>query len=101
VKIFQPLITAIEGLVKDQVSSVKIKRMEEQRPNASEIKVCLLSRLIEGDTRSTHFSQAIFLVGGFGSSSYLKEALQQANPGIKVIQPHDAWVESASSIPTK
>ncbi|KAH8647033.1 Hsp70 family protein-like protein [Tricladium varicosporioides] len=71
-KIFQPLVDDIRNLVKDQVNCVKIKRMEEQRPNATEVK-------------------AIFLVGGFGASNYLRECLQQANPNIQIIQPHDAW----------
>ncbi|KAH9205472.1 Hsp70 family protein-like protein [Leptodontidium sp. 2 PMI_412] len=34
---------------------------------------------------------AIFLVGGFGSSEYLKSCLVQDHPTIQVIQPHDAW----------
>jgi hypothetical protein len=34
--------------------------------------------------------QAIFLVGGFGSSQYLKMRLEKANPEIQVIQPTDA-----------
>jgi hypothetical protein len=36
------------------------------------------------------FTQAIFLVGGFGSSQYLKMRLEKANPDIQVIQPTDA-----------
>jgi hypothetical protein len=38
--------------------------------------------------------QAIFLVGGFGSSQYLKKRLEQANSDIQVIQPPDAYVVS-------
>ena len=34
--------------------------------------------------------QAIFLVGGFGSSAYLREAIATAHPDIQVIQPDDA-----------
>lgn len=41
-------------------------------------------------TINTDRTQAIFLVGGFGSSIYLRESLQQAHPKIQVIQPHDA-----------
>ena len=33
----------------------------------------------------------MFLVGGFGSSAYLKRCLQEANSSIQIIQPHDAW----------
>lgn len=41
----------------------------------------------------TRYVQGIFLVGGFGSSRYLKERLKRVyDPlGIQVIQPHDAW----------
>lgn len=44
--------------------------------------------------------QGIFLVGGFGSSQYLKQCLESEHPSIQVIQPHDAWsavVKSAAS----
>ncbi|MCJ1301655.1 hypothetical protein MMC08_004456, partial [Hypocenomyce scalaris] len=70
--IFQPLMTDIQRLVDDQVNLVKVKRMSESHPKAKEIK-------------------AIFLVGGFGSSEYLKKCLEETHPGIQVIQPHDAW----------
>ena len=36
--------------------------------------------------------QAVFLVGGFGSSGYLREAISAAHPEIQVIQPDDAYV---------
>ncbi|KAL9027294.1 MAG: hypothetical protein Q9196_004161 [Gyalolechia fulgens] len=71
-KIFQPLITDIERMVEDQVNLVKVKRLNERHHKAAEIK-------------------AIFLVGGFGSSEYLKQCLQTAHPAIQVIQPNDAW----------
>ncbi|KAL9577736.1 MAG: hypothetical protein Q9212_006176 [Teloschistes hypoglaucus] len=35
--------------------------------------------------------QAIILVGGFGSSEYLKNCFETSHPNIQVIQPHDAW----------
>lgn len=37
--------------------------------------------------------QGIFLVGGFGSSRYLKNRLQEVyqRQDIQIIQPHDAW----------
>ncbi|KAL8642198.1 MAG: hypothetical protein Q9226_008534, partial [Calogaya cf. arnoldii] len=62
----------IERMVEDQVNLVKVKRLNEGHSKAKEIK-------------------AIFLVGGFGSSEYLKQCLQTAHPGIQVIQPNDAW----------
>jgi hypothetical protein len=34
--------------------------------------------------------QAVFLVGGFGSSGYMKEPIQKSNPGILVIQLKEA-----------
>jgi len=70
--IFAPLITNIQSLVDEQVNLVTIKRLSEGHPKAKEIK-------------------AIFLVGGFGSSDYLKNCLQDKHPDIQVIQPHDAW----------
>jgi len=70
--IFAPLITNIQSLVDEQVNLVKIKRMSEGHAKAKEIK-------------------AIFLVGGFGSSDYLKNCLQENYSDVQIIQPHDAW----------
>ncbi|KFA66207.1 hypothetical protein S40285_05120 [Stachybotrys chlorohalonatus IBT 40285] len=64
--IFKPLISDILRLIDDQVKSVQIKR-----PRSG----------ITG----------IFLVGGFGSSQYLKTCVENANPGVNVLQPSDAW----------
>jgi len=64
--IFAPLVTDILRLIDDQVKSVKIKRPE---------------RGVTG----------IFLVGGFGSSQYLKSCVEKAHPDIQVMQPSDAW----------
>jgi molecular chaperone DnaK (HSP70) len=64
--IFAPLITDILRLIDDQVKSVRIKRPEG------------------GVT-------GIFLVGGFGSSQYLKACVEREHPGIQVLQPTDAW----------
>ncbi|KAI9882584.1 MAG: hypothetical protein M1823_005673 [Watsoniomyces obsoletus] len=71
-EIFRPVIADIEQLVGEQVKGVKVKRRSEKNPKAEEIK-------------------AIFLVGGFGSSAYLKSCLQSLHPKIQVIQPEDAW----------
>ncbi|TGO59388.1 hypothetical protein BCON_0045g00300 [Botryotinia convoluta] len=71
-KIFDPLITDIERLIDEQVNLVKVKRMSEDHPKATEIK-------------------GIFLVGGFGSSGYLKSRIGACHPTIQIIQPHDAW----------
>ncbi|KAH6633887.1 putative hsp70 protein [Chaetomium sp. MPI-SDFR-AT-0129] len=64
--IFAPLITDILRLIDDQVKSVKIKR-----PGGG----------VTG----------IFLVGGFGSSQYLKACIEREHPDIQVLQPTDAW----------
>lgn len=39
------------------------------------------------------YLKGIFLVGGFGSSRYLKTRLQEVyeHQGIQIIQPHDSW----------
>ncbi|OCL10017.1 actin-like ATPase domain-containing protein [Glonium stellatum] len=64
--IFAPLITDILRLINEQANEVKIKRPD---------------RGVTG----------IFLVGGFGSSQYLKACVERAQPGIQVLQPSDAW----------
>ncbi|KAI0539552.1 Hsp70 family protein-like protein [Xylaria digitata] len=69
-RIFDPIIRDIDKLVLEQVRDVQIKRLESK--NRSDVK-------------------AIFLVGGFGASAYLKESIQASNPKIMVIQPKEAW----------
>ena len=70
--IFDPVFKDIDRLVDEQVSKVRIKRMQDQHPKGALIK-------------------AIFLVGGFGSSIYLRDAIAKAHPDTQVIQPNDAW----------
>ncbi|KEF53944.1 uncharacterized protein A1O9_09739 [Exophiala aquamarina CBS 119918] len=70
--IFKPLIEDIGRMVDDQVNLVQKKRLAEGHAKGAEVK-------------------AIFLVGGFGASEYLKMSIQQRHPDIQVIQPHDAW----------
>lgn len=55
-------------------------------------------RLVSDQLQRAHFKcgkqvKGIFLVGGFGSSRYLKKCLDEnyEEMGIQVIQPHDAW----------
>lgn len=79
--IFDPLITDVLQLVHQQAKSALLKRQ---------------GRAPKG----------IFLVGGFGSSQYLKKRLEKVVPGVQVIQPDDAWaaiVKGAvlSQIPTQ
>lgn len=70
--IFSPLIEDIGRMVDDQVNLVQKKRLAEGHRKGAEVK-------------------AIFLVGGFGASEYLKLNIQRRHPDIQVIQPHDAW----------
>ncbi|KAJ4387858.1 hypothetical protein N0V93_008461 [Gnomoniopsis smithogilvyi] len=67
-EIFEPIINEILRLVGDQYRAAQLKRPVQK---------------IKG----------IFLVGGFGSSQYLKKCLDEKyeSLGTQVIQPHDAW----------
>ncbi|KEZ45057.1 hypothetical protein SAPIO_CDS2479 [Scedosporium apiospermum] len=71
-RIFDPIAREIEKLVSEQVSSVRMERLQLKSKTKSAVK-------------------AIFLVGGFGSSAYLKQVIEKSNPGILVIQPREAW----------
>ncbi|KIX03793.1 uncharacterized protein Z518_07346 [Rhinocladiella mackenziei CBS 650.93] len=71
-KIFEPVVGEIDRLVKEQVNNANTK-------------------LLQDSPRKKEGVNAIFLVGGMGSSRYLKEVIQHSNPGIRVIQPEDAW----------
>lgn len=70
--IFRPLFLEIDKLVSEQVNKVQLKRMKAHHPKGTAIK-------------------AIFLVGGFGSSIYLRKAIEASHPDIQVIQPDEAW----------
>ena len=84
--IFAPLITDILRLIDDQVKSVKIKR---QNQGVTVRNCCVKFELLRSNS---HFLwQGIFLVGGFGSSQYLKAKVEKQYPGIQVLQPTDAW----------
>ncbi|KAJ3577211.1 hypothetical protein NPX13_g3354 [Xylaria arbuscula] len=76
-RIFDPIIQEIVKLVVEQVRDVQIKRLESKNKNGSTVKCPPL--------------KAVFLVGGFGASAYLKERIQTANPDIMVVQPKEAW----------
>lgn len=63
-------------------------------PIISEIMVQVNNQVLAArDKRPGQWVKAVFLVGGFGSSRYLKKCLEDtfAPLGIQVIQPHDAW----------
>ncbi|KAM3506928.1 hypothetical protein MY11210_007359 [Beauveria gryllotalpidicola] len=66
--IFDPVITEILHLIRHQVQSVQ---------------------------RKGKAVRAIFLVGGFGSSEYLRKEVERVHVGIKVAQPDDAWAAIA------
>ncbi|OAL28843.1 hypothetical protein AYO20_09323 [Fonsecaea nubica] len=70
-RLFDPVIREVNRLIAEQVNAVKIERLQASPPNP-------------------HGVKAIFLIGGFGASAYLKEAVRDSNPGITVIQPKDA-----------
>lgn len=89
-EIFESLIVDIERLVEEQVNLVKIKRMSESSSGATLVKV---RSIAEPRTKALEITtrQAIFLVGEFGASEYLKARLEAQHADIKVIQPHGAW----------
>jgi hypothetical protein len=70
--IFEPVFKEIDRLIAEKINKIRIKRLEDRHLKGSKIK-------------------AIFLVGGFGSSLFLKEAIQKAHPDIQVIQSENAW----------
>ncbi|OTA93248.1 hypothetical protein M434DRAFT_11786 [Hypoxylon sp. CO27-5] len=65
-EIFDPLVNDIIRLIDEQIKSALLKRQGEGL-------------------------KGIFLVGGFGSSQYLKSCIERAVPNVQVIQPDDAW----------
>ncbi|SPO06373.1 uncharacterized protein DNG_09062 [Cephalotrichum gorgonifer] len=72
VRIFDPVVKEIESLVAEQITALRLERLEmDEKPEKG--------------------VAAIFLVGGFGSSVYLKSILEKSNPGVRVIQPREAW----------
>ncbi|OAA63621.1 Heat shock protein Hsp70 [Niveomyces insectorum RCEF 264] len=79
-KIFDPVITTIDNLVTDQVRRAKAE-YQAQASDASSS---------DENTRT-----AIFLVGGFGGSHYLKSVIEKSHPGVMVIQPKDGWAAIA------
>ncbi|KAH8730677.1 hypothetical protein GQ44DRAFT_746602 [Phaeosphaeriaceae sp. PMI808] len=70
--IFEPVFKEIDRLVGEQINKVQIKRLQDKHPKGADTK-------------------AIFLVGGFGSSLFLRDAIAKVHPDIQVIQPNNAW----------
>ena len=59
-------------LLNDQITKIRIKRLLE--PEFTKLD-----------------PKAVFLVGGFGSSLYVRDSLKRDFPKLEVIQPDDAW----------
>ena len=70
--IFEPIFKGINKMINEQISKVRLRRVDKEHPKAADIK-------------------AIFLVGGFGSSGYLRERVTNTHLDVQVIQPNDAW----------
>lgn len=75
-----------------------MKRLSEDHAKADKVKASLDISYRHAIQRLTSW-QAIFLVGGFGSSEYLKMRLEMGHPGIQVIQPHDSWAAIVKYVP--
>lgn len=69
-RIFNPIISNINILVSEQVAKVRAARMHSRNKKSG--------------------PRAVFLVGGFGSSAYLKTTIERSNPGVLVMQPKEA-----------
>ncbi|KAM3494059.1 hypothetical protein MY3957_002655 [Beauveria namnaoensis] len=55
----------------------------------------LIQHQVQAVQREGKAVRAIFLVGGFGSSEYLRKEVERVHEGIKVAQPDDAWAAIA------
>ena len=85
--IFDPIFREVDRLVKEQVTTARLNRMEKGKKDSLAIKVSL------GYYDAGPFAdalQAIFLVGGFGSNKCLYDQITKAHPNVQVIQPNDA-----------
>lgn len=40
-KLFEPIVIDIDRLISDQIRAVKLKRLEDRKPGAAQIKVCV------------------------------------------------------------
>jgi hypothetical protein len=62
-----------------------------RRSRYDDIDPTQISQLLEAmHQKLINHMKAVFLVGGFGASQYLKMRLEKANTDIQVIQPPDA-----------
>lgn len=68
-------------MVQDQLNLVLVKRLSEGHPKTNEIRVTVFPPDNNGDLNTEQYleKQAIFLVGGFGASEYLKQCLETSH----------------------
>lgn len=53
-------------------------------------------KLVENQIKASGVAiRAVFLVGGFGDSTYLRESLENALPETEIIQPRNSWLAVA------
>ncbi|OAP57350.1 hypothetical protein AYL99_08088 [Fonsecaea erecta] len=71
-RLFDPIVHEVDRLVTEQVNNVQLERLQNNPSNPSGVK-------------------AIFLVGGFGASTYLYEVIKKSNPTIEVRRTREAW----------
>lgn len=87
--IFAPLVTDILRLINDQVKSVKLKRPDRGITVGVAVTFDTINSYLNLDLSNSF--QGVVLVGGFGSSQYLKSCVEKQHPGLQVLQPNDAW----------
>lgn len=86
-EIFDPIVREVCRLVKEQVNDAQLNRVKKDKHKGLDIKASYV-HLVSGYILTG--TQAIFLVGGFGSNKYILEQVTKAHPRIQVIQPNDA-----------
>ncbi|KAK0620644.1 putative hsp70 protein [Immersiella caudata] len=84
-EIFSPVINRVLGLIDNQLKSAIMKR------GGKKITMRATKTIDSFPANRNCHPQGIFLVGGFGSSQYLKARVEVCHPGIQVLQPADAW----------
>ena len=82
------MVVAIEKLVQEQINGVVRKTLREPTVGTP---VCLWDAVNETNNIGV---QAIFLVGGFGSSPYLSRRLQEMTKAIPIVRPEEACVSA-------
>lgn len=78
-------MTDIVSLIEQQINRCRIKR-----PDTS-VTVCERTLLFHAGLIWLMRTKSILLVGGFGSSQYLRQRVEEHFPDVQVLQPRDAW----------